>query len=451
MNRKLLKIVTFVTMICLILALAACGSNKGNNGGNAQPSNSSESAETPAPSASQEPMKLTIIGHGSNFTTGWEAVLADAKTKGFEIQVEKLPEGSQGDDIVKTRLATKELPDILLNYSGQANIMGNGNPDELYVDLSNQAWVQNLNLDTWGSSFAYQGKVVGAPFQGSQVMAMFYNKKVFESAGVNVPTTYEEFLATCDAIAKAGKTPVFLPGKDPWTLQFSTLFSTAQKDSTEIAGKLNQNQMKFAEYQDFKAGLDVLKEIVDKGYGSKDPFAHGYDDAEKALANGDAAMFMMGAWFMTDIVKKYPDKVNDIGAFAMPIPGGKTPTVAVSPSVALYAMKGTKNQTSAEKFIEYFESIDTQNIFFGAEGGIPEITGVSKLTLTPAEMEAKAIVDAGNGFVNYQGSGLNYAGGDFPSLSADIVGGKKTPQQVLEAMDKEFVKQAKIKNDPNFK
>lgn len=451
MNRLLRKIATFVTMIGLLAALAACGGSKDAGDGNTPSGSSSEPAGTPTASSSSEPMKLKIVGNGSNFTTGWEAVAADAKSKGFEIELEKLPGGSQGDDIVKTRLATKELPDILLTYSGQATIVGNGNPDELYVDLSNQAWVKNLNLDTWGSSFAYQGKVVGAPFQGAQVMAVFYNKKVFESLRLKPPATYDEFLAACDAIAKVGKTPVYLPGKDPWTLQFPALLSTAKKDSTEITGKISQNQMKFAEYEDFKTGLNVLKEIVDKGYGSKDPFAHGYDDAVKALADGDAGMFMMGAWFMTDLVKKYPDKANDIGAFAMPFPDGKTPTVAVAPSVALYVMKGSENQAAAEKFIEYFESVETQNIFFGAEGGIPEITGVSKLTLTPAELEAKAIVDAGNGFVNFQGSVLKYPGGDFPSLSADIVGSKKTPEQVLEAMDKEFVKQAKAKNDPNFK
>lgn len=450
MERNLRKISMFVTMICLLAALTACGNNNNPNASKSPSANSSVSSEAPTASAPSEPVKLKIIGHGSNFTSGWEAVMTDAKAKGFDIEVEKLPEGSQGDDIVKTRIATREFPDILLNYSGQSTLTSLGKPEELYVDLSGQSWVANLNLDTWGNSFAYKGKVFGAPYQGAQSMAVFYNKKLFESLGLTVPTTYEEFLAISDTIAKAGKTPVLLPGKDPWTLQFTTLLSTAQKDSTEIASRINANQMKFADYEDFKTGVTVLADLVSKGYGSKDPFSLSYDSAEEALANGEGGMFMMGAWFMTDIVKKYPDKVNDIGAFAMPFPGGKTPTVAVVPSNALYVMQG-ENQEAAMKFIEYFESTDTQNIFFGAEGGVPELKGVTKVTLTPAELEAKALVDNGQGFVNYQGSGLNYSGGDFPSLSANVVAKGMTVEEVSKAMDKEFEKQAKTKADPNFK
>ncbi|CAK4869393.1 unnamed protein product [Aphanomyces euteiches] len=339
----------------------------------------------------------------------------------------------------------------MLNQSGQATITSFGDPDKNFVDMTNQEWVKNLNLASWSSAFAYQGKVYAAPFQGAQVETAFYNKKLFESLGLKIPTTYEEFLAVCEAIKQAGKVPVYLPGKDSWTLQFTSLFSTAQADSMDIAEKINLNQMKFADYGDFKLGLTALQDIVAKGYGSKDAFAHGYDDAEKAIATGEAGMFLMGSWFMTDIVKKFPDNVNDIGAFAMPFPGKEKATVGVSPSVGLYIMKGSKNQAAAEKFMEYFESIDTQNIFFGNEGGIPEIQGVTKLTLTPAETEAKKLVDDGFGFVNFQGVPLKYSSGDFAALSAELVAGKKTPDQVLAAMDKEFVKQAKSKEDPNFK
>lgn len=456
MQTKLTKLASVAAIASMTMMLAACGNNNSNSNSNT-PSSGNESASAPQDNApassgstdSEAPIKLRFVGHGSNFTTGWEAVMADAKKKGFDIEVEKLPEGQPGDDIIKTRLATKEYPDILLDQAG-ASMLTRGNPDELFVDMSNQKWVQNLNLDTWGRAFTYNGKVVGAPFQGAQTMGVFYNKKVFEKLGLSVPTTYDAFLAVCDAIAKAGITPVYLPGKDPWTLQMPALFSTSQKDSADIADKLNANQMRMTDYADLRLGLDTLKDIIDKGYGSKDPFAHGYEDAQKAIAMGETGMFMMGAWITTDIKKKFPDKVDDLGIFPMPFPGGKTPTINVSPSVALYIMKG-KNEEGALKFMDYFESIDTQNIFFGAEGGTPEIRGVTNVTMTEPEKEAKAVVEAGNGFVNFQGAGLKYVADIFGDLCAELAAGKKTTQQVLEAMDKELIKQSKLKGDPNFK
>ena len=36
---------------------------------------------------------------------------------------------------------------------------------------------------------------------------VFYNKDIFEEQGLSVPTTYSEFIETCEALKAAGSTP----------------------------------------------------------------------------------------------------------------------------------------------------------------------------------------------------------------------------------------------------
>ncbi len=443
-------------LLSVTLAVSACGNNGNNESSpsasespSASPSESvgaspSEASETPV-----EKVTLKAVAHASWIKGGMEAVVKDAAEKiGVTLEIEKIAEGLDGDNLLKTRFSTGDVPDLLLYYSAGSELGKLGNPADLFVPQEDQAWFANFDANSWKGSMDYLGKFYGAPYGGAQGGVVFYNKKVFADLGLQPPTTVEQFWEVAEALKAGGKIPLYLAGKDAWTLQLPPMMTGATPDYLDIVAKINLNQAKMADLAGLKKGNELMLELKEKGFINKNFLSDTYDGAEKAVATGEAGMYMMASWMMSDIVAKYPDNVDDLGAFMLPTEDG-SPRLPIFAPNAMYVVKG-KNQEAAQKFVNYFESIETQDLFFGNEGGIPAIKGVTKTSLTNAELDVKALLDQGGGKPAFAG-GLLYGAGDFAVLLQDSLAGGKTPDQVLEAMQKEFEKNAKVQEDPNFK
>ncbi|WP_141505801.1 ABC transporter substrate-binding protein [Paenibacillus luteus] len=450
------KVFAAAILALLMVVVTACGS--GNNEGSSSSTNNgsspSASPSTPeeSPSASLEKIKIKGIGHASWFKSGMDEVLiAAAEKTGIELEIEKIPEGMDGVNLVKARFATGDKPDLLFYYAGLGDTQGFGKMSDTFVSQEDQPWITNFDKESWkGIMTALEdGKYYGAPYGGSNTSVVLYNKKVFESLGLQVPTTMDEFWSVSEALKKGGKIPVYLSGKDAWTLQLPVQHAQATSSTAEILAKIDVNQAKFTDWSARKTGLQFLKDVTSKGLTNKDVLSDTYDNAQKALATGEAGMYIMATWVMTDIASKFPDQTADIGAFIMPYQGADADKSYIFAPNAVFVVKG-KNEEAAQKFVNFFESLEAQNIFFGKDGGIPAIKGVTVTSLTPAELEAKAFLDAGR--ASGDGFSMKYdINAAFPAYLQDIIIGGKTPEQVLEAQQKDYEKAAKAKDDPNFK
>ena len=62
-----------------------------------------------------------------------------------------------------------------------------------------------------------EGRTPALPYS---VMAasVIYNRAIFEEQGLEVPRTWSELLAVCDALEAAGITPFYATFKDDWTV-----------------------------------------------------------------------------------------------------------------------------------------------------------------------------------------------------------------------------------------
>ncbi len=436
-------------IIVTMIFLTACSGNQNEN------ADASKLAETVAASSeATEPVKLRVLGHATWFKSGWEAIKSDALAHGFELIEEKVPDSDAGNDLIKTRFATQDIPDILL-YFPTALFRDFGAPADVFVKQDEQLWMENFDKKAWVNVLDENENLEGdrgyyaAPYWGSNVSVVLYNKKIFAGLHLRIPKTYGEYLAVCEAIKKAGITPVFYAGKESWTLQLLAIDVASKKGYDELADRINTNKMKFVQFDNLKRGITTLIDLKNKGYIQQDYLSDDYNAAQKALATGTAAMFHMATWVMDDIGKKFPDQVNDVGSFIMPIDGDDTDIAPVFAPYGMFVPKG-KNQEAAQRFVNYFESIETQNLYFSNEGGIPAIKGVKKTKLSSAEIDGKRFVDAGR-FNTSFGYFLKYYYGDLGAFLQDALVGSKTPEQVLETMDKEFARDAKVKNDPDFR
>lgn len=290
---KLKRLVSAALSAVLALSFAACGSSSGAPASSAQ--------EDPSSAAGQptEVTTLTMLTFTDWYKDGWRALEAyineHSEELGFKLDIQQIVGGSEGEEIVKARFATGDLPDIIQSY-GAKWIDTQVNALDKMVDmgsLESEAEYDPATLEEGG--YRYQGKLYGMPIDTTRLLGCFYNKAVFEEAGITkVPTTWDEFLDACEKIKAIGKTPLYYSGSDSWTLQCFTHFGFNKEvlDSgltyTEFWNEMNTNKRHYSECQDFADAIVRSKEMIEKGYVQETYLSDSYDMAQTALAEGEA-------------------------------------------------------------------------------------------------------------------------------------------------------------------
>ena len=214
------------------LVVTACSS-----GGSASPSAAASAAATAAasaaataaPTATPEPtaaaVTLEYLVDDSQANQQLAKAFADAYTAkhpNVTINVESRPGGSEGDNLVKTKLATGDMTDIFWYNSG--SLLQALNPSQTLVDLTGEPYIANI-ADSFIPTVSQNGGIFGVPSGTAMGGGILYNKKVFAANGLSVPTTWAEFEANNDKLKAAGITPVGATYKAPddWTSQLFIL------------------------------------------------------------------------------------------------------------------------------------------------------------------------------------------------------------------------------------
>lgn len=168
----------------------------------------------------------------------------------------------------------------------------------------------------------------GVPVNIHRSNVLWYNKALFEKAGITAPpTTWDEFFAAADKLKAAGIAPVALGGKDGFELQhtFEDILAgsmTAEEYAGLWTGKTSWNSPKVT------AALETFKKYL--SYANEDHAALTWAAATQLLIDGKAAMNIMGDWANGQFIS---GNFTDYGW--APVPGTKGTFVALSDSFAL--------------------------------------------------------------------------------------------------------------------
>lgn len=248
-----------------------------------------------------------------------------------KIEVEALD-----DEAYKTKFkayaAGSEMPD-LVSVWGQpgfidevidAGILTELNPD----DYSDYGFIQG-SFD----GFSKEGKLYGLP-RNTDVLVMYYNAKMFEDNGWEVPTTYEEFISLSETINDAGIIPVAMDGGDKWPL-YIYMYDIMNKLNGEGTMQKCLDAIESGDYSDemFVKGADMLREAAEKNVFEVGFETTDYGTAQNLFANEQAAMYYMGSWDMSMASNPdIPEEVrNNIRCFNLPVPeGGKADKTALT-------------------------------------------------------------------------------------------------------------------------
>ncbi|MGG4142248.1 extracellular solute-binding protein [Paenibacillus algorifonticola] len=353
-NMKLKSLAMTATALVLTGTLAACGgSNSGSNTGtNAAAGGNGGSTE--------KKVTLSFLVDNTQDSVNLANAYVDAFQKKYPnitIEMETRPGGGEGDNIVKTRLATGDMTDVFFYNSG--SLMQALSPEKNILDLTNEAFMSDV-VDSFKQTVAVNGKVYGVPTSSTIAGGWFYNKKIYSDLGLKVPTTWAELIANSEKIKAAGISPVIGSYKDSWTSQLVVLadYYNVQAQVPSFAEDFTAHKATFAGTPAALRSFEKLQELYDKGFMNKDMLATTYDAGLKMLADGKGAQYPMLSFATPSLVQNFPDEIENIGFFAQPGDDAAKNGLSVWMPGAGYIYKETKNVEAAKQFLAFMASVE---------------------------------------------------------------------------------------------
>lgn len=359
------------------------------------------------------------------------------------VALETRPSGTEGDNLIKTRLSTGEMEDVFLYNAG--SLLKALNPDETLTDLSEEEWMSGLDQDfidvVSGDEGAY-----GAPLGTSSAGGVVYNKRVYEELGLEVPQTWGEFMANNAAIAEAGITPVVQTFGDSHTSQYFVLsdFANVAAADPDWAEEYTAHNRSFTE-EPALAGFQRLQDVYDAGYLNPDFASATVDDGTRMVADGTAAHYPIASGVIATIEQNSTEFVEDIGFFAQPADDAKNTQATIWQPNAVYIPRTTEGAEldAAKKFVAFLNSpsgCDVQNETGSAAGPYAGLCELSD-DEPPMLADVQAYVDGGR-----SSSALEYLspikGPNLENLTVEAGSGITTAQDAAARYDEDVKKQA---------
>jgi raffinose/stachyose/melibiose transport system substrate-binding protein len=310
--------------------------------------------------SSQGQTEITFLTQeGGTNPTFVEAIIKKFSEQNPDIKVtmDTQPGGTDGDNLVKTKLATGEMADVFTYNSG--SLFQAINPDQNLVPLTDEAWVSTLS-DDFKKVVSTPKGTYGAPTGTTQAGGVLYNKKIYERLGLKVPTTWAEFMANNEKIKADGKAAAIEQTfGDTWTAQLFVLadFANVATQDEQWPDQYTANQRNYSTQPALQSFLNQ-QEVAEKGLYNKNFASALYDDGVKAVATGTAAHYPMLTSAISVINQNFKDNVNDVGVFAMPAQKAEDTSLTIWLPNAVYIPKTTEGAKldAAKKLVAFINS-----------------------------------------------------------------------------------------------
>ncbi|MCR5501110.1 MAG: extracellular solute-binding protein [Acetatifactor sp.] len=341
---KLKKVAATLLASAMILSMAACGTNTGSGSGSGSSSTDLTkekitlnmwciATESDSNRHSYEEAIKEMKAEYPDITLNWEA---------FENQSYKTK--------IKAAVAADELPDIFFTWS--CAFLGDFvKADKVYcLDDAYQAYKSELPEVMLGNS-TYDGKHYGVPLT-MNIVGLFANMDLLKQAGYNeIPGSYTEFIACCDALKAKGIIPFGCAGSETWCV---TEYLESVIEKSVGADALNDIFLGRATWNNSEVGaaVDTFQKMVNDGYFDPNGISLKNDEVKANFMAGKYAFYMNGTWNCADFANdaNFFPKVKVAEFPVINADKAKLGQLIGGPSDTLAVAKSSKNAAAAAKY-----------------------------------------------------------------------------------------------------
>lgn len=352
MKKRILALI--LTCILAVSMLAGCKSNSQTTEGTSTNKENTSGTETKELSGT---LTFAIWDNNLNDFIEQNDMIGKFHEKypNVDVEVEKIKDDSEYWNAMKMRASANQLPDIMFNKPFTLSRF-----KDYLLDLSGTEACKNNEL---ASGYALDGKVLGIPMT-SGYEYVYYWKDMFAEAGVEVPTTWDEFKAAALKLQEhfgkdnADFMAIACGLKDEWPDYPYMEFMPA----LESANGQNWNTMAtqdapFADGTDVSNAYHKVYDLFTSGVLGKDPLGLGNDQVTSLFATKNAAIIALGDWGLQNI-RNGAEDTSELGTFYLPTRNTTSDpyNVIVQGDSFMGVTTHSKNQEAAVAFVEWFYS-----------------------------------------------------------------------------------------------
>ncbi|MBN8201453.1 ABC transporter substrate-binding protein [Bacillus sp. NTK034] len=352
----------------------------------------------------------------------------------IKVNVEKIPL-DQFFEKIETMIAGGRTPDLL--YTPVLATQRYANMDLLLDVSSDLTEEKNDFLPSALVSVKNGDKVVGVPHFTDSI-AVFYNKALFEKAGVKVPESidstwnWEEFAAAAEKVKSANN------------LKYGV---STGSDVSQFLPFLYQNQGTVLSEDQKSAGInsdssiesiEFFKSLFDKGLASKESFI-GSEKSDELFKQGQLPMVIT----FSGLINSFEKDIQgfEYGVTYLP---KKEVTATKLGGANIVSFKETKHPKEAVKLMKYLTSEEKMAEFAAKEGVVPTRTSAQE------SVDYGAIDEGMQTIINEINSVPEFAVKDFSipeylgyksiltSEMQSVILGEKSPKEAAKSMEEQI-------------
>ncbi|MDO5672943.1 MAG: ABC transporter substrate-binding protein [Actinomycetaceae bacterium] len=404
--------------LAMSLALGACGAGSAGDAG-------SEGKDTGGKDGA---VNYVLPTSWANVEVFKENVAKFQEESGITVNVQAVPDENY-NSVVGSRLAGGTDVDI---FAGAYQLFDVPN---VMIELTDEDFMKRMPEGPLNSLRHTDGKIYSFPSPSpGATFGVFYNKKALEKAGAAVPTSLDEMTDALKKLKAAEVTPLYLAGKDGWTLlQHRNAANPLMNLDGDTIGKLNKNELRWDEIPALTDQYTALEGWAKDGLLNDDVLTATYEQSQQALVDGSAGMIINGTWVIGELVALNESAKEDIGFFPLPAKDGRS-MLGLSAVDGLHIAKTSKNVDNAKKFLSFLASAEVAQSFMDAAPGLSSFTDVTVPDNAPAAMKDVAKAAEGKTTLHIDNSSVIAAPeSDLIASYQLLVSGKESAADFLKA------------------
>jgi raffinose/stachyose/melibiose transport system substrate-binding protein len=285
---------------------------------------------------------------------------------------------------IRTAVGSGNAPTLIFSWAGGTlqDYVTNGNVADI-TDATKELMARVT--PSVAANGQIDGKTYAVPNNQSQPVVMYYNKQVFDDAGVSVPTTFDELLEAVATFKGDGIIPISLAGQSKWPELMYIQYLTDRIGGPEVFQNILDGKEGAWSDPAVIEALTKIQQLVDAGaFGDNFGSVAADGSADTALVyTGKAAMILQGSWVYPDFVKAAPDLVDSGNLGFAPFPaveGGKgDPTNVVGNPANFWSVSSSASAEAQKTATDYLSTevlTDDQVQEFLDLGTVPPVTGL---------------------------------------------------------------------------
>lgn len=348
------KLSILLILVLVLTTLAGCGKKASDNtteeGNNSETNNSSDNGNN---SGSSDVITLKWAVWDINATTYYQPLIDTYEALNGNVKIEMVDLGSTDYMTVLATELTGNDSDIdiatIKDIPGYATLVGKNALEPLDESISKA----EIDLSLYGGitdQIVINDSLYALPFR-SDFWVLYYNKDIFDKAGVDYPTndmTFEQY----DALARSVTDTTM--GSQVYGAHYHTWRSAIQ-----LFGILDgKNSIVGGNYEFLKPYYELIlaeqEDQIVQDYATLKTSSLHYSGA---FAQGNVAMMNMGSWFIPTLIEKiktgeYTD-ISNWGIVKYPHAEGVEPGSTLATITSLAVTSASKQKEAAFDFLNF--------------------------------------------------------------------------------------------------